>query len=176
MGIMAVLSIICTLILQIGVLKNIISKLLFAILIFSWSAIMLGGAYSLCIVGISTIGEKRMELYSLNNLYTVFWSNSILKLVNKTDAVINENLGYLVKKYFKLKVIRKRKISGIKYIEFKQDISTIDTWIKFSKNKVSIFTIGFFLLVFGLVYFFNRKNFFCSQFFYDSFIFLFNLQ
>lgn len=159
MGIMAVLSIICTLMLQIAVLKNIISKLLFAILQFSWSAIILGGAYSLYIVGMSTIGKKRMELYSLNNLYTVFWNNSILKLVNKTDDVIYENLGYLVKKYFKLKVIRKRKISDIKYIKFKQDISTIDIWVEYSQKTVSIF-IGFFLLVFGLLYICKGKKWF----------------
>lgn len=128
MGICVTGSILCTICLQDAIIWTGIYLAIFVMYQFCCLYILIGGIYALIVVGMLTLGKERMELYSLNNLYTIFWNNSFLKLVNKTEDVVYENLGYLINNYLNLKVVRTSSIYEIKYIEYVDDITGYKKW------------------------------------------------
>lgn len=154
LSVCSTISVICTFFLQKTEFSQISDCIIFTIWEICCCALVFLGAYGLIIIGMLTLGSSRVELYSLNKLYRRLWDNSILKLVNETENVIYINLGYLLKRYIKLKYIKKER--GIKEIKYIRDIESVEKWRKYAVCCLAMWLI-IFVIISGTILLIDKK-------------------
>lgn len=110
-------------------------------------SIVLLGSYALLILGRVVLSNKRFELRLLNQIYKIFWNSVPVKCNSATEDTIYVNLGYLLKKYVKLRFVT-TKMNSLKKIHYGK-ISDIERWYRYSVKWIVM--VNVFLAILSII-------------------------